>query len=134
MLARLKGLFHKFEELSISQPQREAMLDLLLWTMYADRVLALPENERIDQLPDELSWDSVTPFPLYVSTALARVRESLADPDEAQALMDDVYARLGTEAMRRRAYDACRDLSGLDGDVSEEEAAFLERVRTRFGL
>lgn len=134
MLERLKGLFGKVDEAAMTQPQREAMVDLLLWTMYADRVLSLPENERIDQMQSELSWESVTPFAQYLSTSIARVREVLTDEEKADALMDGVYARLDSDAVRRKAYEAARQLAQSDGEIAEEEALFLERVRARFAL
>lgn len=134
MLTRLKERLSALGRLSVTQPQREALIDLLLLTMYADRKIAVTENEQIDQVPEELSWDSVTPFPLYVNTALARIRDGLSDPQVVEALLDDIYERLGSEAMRRRAYDACNELAGADGQVAEAEARFLERIRTRFGL
>ena len=133
-LERLRNLFGKVDAAALTQPQREALIDLLLWTMYVDRMLALSENDRIDQLPEELSWESVTPFPTYLNASFARVREVLSDEDEARKLLDDIYARLGTDAARRRAYDACLDLADIDGQVAEEERRFLEGVRMRFGL
>jgi hypothetical protein len=134
MIDRIKSLFGKVGDVPISQPQREAVIDLLLWTMYIDKRLALPETERIDQVPEEMAWEAVTPFPQYINTTVARVREVLSDTDRAEALLDDIYARLGTEPMRRRAFDACRDLAQVDGQMADEESQFLEHVRTRFGV
>jgi hypothetical protein len=134
MIDRIKSLFERVGDAPVSQPQREALIDLLLWTMYVDKRLALPEGERIDQVPEELSWEAVTPFPQYLNARVARVREVLSDAQQDEALMDEIYARLGTDAMRRRAFDACADLAQVDGQVADEEARFLERVRVRFGL
>lgn len=134
MLERLKTLFGKAGGTALTQPQREAMVDLLLWIMYADRLLAVPEHDRIDRLGTELGWTSVTPFSQYVDTTVARVREVLSDEDRAAALLEDLYARLGTDAVRRQAYDACRSLAEADGQVAEDEARLLDRIRTRFGL
>ena len=134
MFARLKGMLGFLGGSDLTQSQREAILDLLLWTMYVDRRIAVPENEQIDQLPEEFSWRSVTPFSLYVNTSLARVREVLSDPEAAETLLADVQRRLDTEATRRKAYEACNRLACADGQVAEEEARFLERIQARFGL
>lgn len=134
MLEKLKGLFGRVNGSGMTQPQREALVDLLLWTMYVDRVLALPENERIERVGSETSWDSATPFPQYLNASLARVRGILADDAKAEAFLEDIYERLGSSEMRRQAYEACRTLAQSDGEVAEEERRFLERIRERFDL
>ena len=134
MLDRLQRFVGSLGSLQGAQAQREAMVDLLLWSMYADRRIALPENDHLDQLPESLPWDAVTPFSVYVGAALARVRDVLSDPVLADRFLDDIYERLGTGDMRRRAHEASVHLAQVDGQVAEEEALFLDRIRTRFGL
>lgn len=129
MFERLTKLFKRVRGEEVAQLQREALVDVLIRTMYADGHLALPENERLEQLEEELPWESVTPVTTYVNAAIARVRGAVEDADEDRALLASVADRLGTAEMRRSAYDACDDLARSDGEVSEAETRFLDRLR-----
>lgn len=134
MLDDLRSLLNYVGRRADAQKQREAMIDMLLWTMYADKLLALPENDRIDQLTEEMEWDSPTPPSQYLKVAIAKIRDVLDDDDKAAVIMNSIYERLGTDEMRRDAYVACRDLAKVDGEVADEEVDFLNTVKQRFDL
>lgn len=134
MLDNVRDLLNYVGSKANAQQQREAMIDLLLWTMYADKLLALPENDRIDELSAEMEWDSPTPASQYLQVAVSRIRDVLEDPEKAAAEMDSIYERLGSDEMRRNAYTACRDLAKVDGEVSDEEQSFLNAIKQRFHL
>jgi hypothetical protein len=134
MFDELRDLLNYVGRKADAQRQREAMIDLLLWTMYADKLLALPESDRIDEMSAEMEWDSPTPAPQYLQVAVARIRDVLDDEEKAAAEMDSIYERLGTDEMRRSAYAACRDLAKVDGEMADEELAFLNTVKQRFHL
>ncbi len=110
------------------------MIDLLIWTMYADNVLTLPENERIDEVTDEMPWDSAIPARQYLYVSIARVREALDDPEKAESLLNDISDRLGSRDMRVQTYEACRDLALADGEVAAQESQFLEVVKQHFKI
>ena len=84
MIDRLRSLLGKMNASHVPQQQREAMLDLLIWTMYADRRLALPENDSLDEMAGDMKWSAVTPVSQYMNHSFARIREVLDDPDEAE--------------------------------------------------
>lgn len=134
MLDELRRLLNYIGRTANVQRQREAVIDLLIWTMYADNLLALPENDRIDRVADEMEWDSPMPAPQYLKVAIAKIRDALDDEEEAAAVMDSIYERLGTDHMRKEAYDACRALAQVDGEVADEEMDFLNSVKQRFDL
>lgn len=134
MLDELRGLLTYIGRRADAQQQREAMIDLLIWTMYADKLLALPENDRIDRLTEEMEWDSPTSPTQYLKISIAKIRDVFNDDEKAAAEMNSIYERLGTEEMRRDAYVACRDLAKADGEVASEEMNFLNTVKQRFNL
>lgn len=115
------------------QRQREALIDLLLWVMYADESLSLPENQMLGQLEDG-EWSGVMPPRQYVNAALARVRDVLGDQEKTTAFLEQVAERLGTPEMRQHAYDAACDFAQVDGDVSSKEHAFLRQTHRTFAL
>lgn len=134
MLDELRDLLNDIGRKADAQQQREAMIDLLLWTMYADKLLALPEADRIDEVSAEMEWESATPATQYLQVAVARIRDVLESEEKAAAEMDSIYERLGSDEMRRSAYEACLDLAKVDGEMADEELAFLNTVKQRFHL
>lgn len=134
MLDHIRSLFKRIGSAADEQSQREAMVDLLVWTMYADNVLTLPENDRIDQVTEEMSWSSPMPPQQYVNIAIAKVRDAIDDPEQGETLMNDISDRLGSSKMRMHAYEACRDLAKADGEVADKEMRFLGTVKTHFGI
>ncbi len=126
MIDTLTRLFRHTDDVAGHQQQREALLDLLVWTMYADDFLALPENDEIERLAEEMAWESITPVPQYLNAATARIRHVRAGQEDAGDLLDDIYQRLGDDETRTRAYDACRRLARADGKISEGELQFLD--------
>lgn len=134
MLDHIRSLFQRIGSAADEQSQREAMVDLLVWTMYADNVLTLPENDRIDQMTEEMSWSSPMPPQLYVNVSIAKVRDAIDDAEASESLLNDISDRLGSEKMRMHAYEACRDLAKADGEVADKEMRFLSTIKTHFGI
>lgn len=132
MIDKLRHLLRRFNRTAMKQEQREALLDLLIWTMYADNFLAFPENEEIESVAQEMDWTSVTPVRQYTATSIARIRQARAGRETFDSLLNDIYTRLGSDEMRTRAYEACQHLAQIDGQVAEEERQFLSAVQARF--
>ena len=134
MIDTLRKLFEKGDETGMQQREREAMVDLLMWTMYIDKVLTLPESDKIDRLAEDLTWTSSTPVGQYINASTSRVRDALGDKDKAAALLEDIHRRLDNEEMRREAYEACCDLAQADGQVADEEAQFLTLLKRELNV
>lgn len=133
MLKPLRQLFRPTDE-EPTQEQREALLDLLLWTMYADHVLALSEHDQIDEVAEAIEWTSVTPIAQYLNAAVARIRDVIGDAEATDELLERINERLATDTMRRRAYEACYELAESDGEIASAEINFLHQLRERFGI
>ena len=134
MLEQIRVLFRRIASTADEQKQREAMVDLLIWTMYADNVLTLPENEKIDQVTEEMSWNSPVPAQQYIYASIAKVREALDNSEKAESLLNDISERLQSDAVRLRTYEACRDLANVDGEMDDKELSFLNTVKTHFEI
>lgn len=132
---RVLNLFRRSEqEQPSSQPQREALIDLLVWTMFADRHVALPEQAFIAEQADGLPWDTTRPVELYIDKAVHRTRQVLGDEEGEAAYLDQIAARLADPELKRAALSACEELIGVDGDRAPAELAHLERVRVKLGV
>lgn len=112
-----------------AQQQREALIDLLVWTMFADRHVASAERSYIIERGQDLPWEGVYRLEVYMDAAVRRIRDSLGSETSEQAYLDDIRERLGTTQARRRAYRACEALASADGDLASAEQTHLERLR-----
>lgn len=134
MLDQIRRLFKRIGRTAAEQEQREAMIDLLIWTMYADNVLTLTESDRIDEITEEMQWDSPTPPRQYLNVSVARVREANDNPSKADDLLQDISNRLGSREMRLQTYEACKELAQVDGQVADQETRFLTWVEEHFRI
>jgi hypothetical protein len=131
MPSLIKKLFHKSEAPTdgLTQPQREAIVDLLNYCMYADDLIMLAEDRLITDTVAKFNWDSKVPFDQFVlrSTDNARnARESQVYRDQFLASIRD---RLGTAAVKGQALGLCQELFVADGARSDEEDAVLQNLR-----
>jgi hypothetical protein len=131
MPSLIKKLFGKPEapKDGLNQPQREAIVDLLNYCMYADNFVFLAEDRFITDTVAKFNWDSKVPFDQFVlkSTDNARnVRESQVYRDQFLASIRD---RLGTTVVKGKALGLCQELFVADGSRSDEEDDVFQNLR-----
>jgi uncharacterized tellurite resistance protein B-like protein len=131
MPSLIRKLFHKSEapKDGLTQPQREAIIDLLNYCTYADNLVMLAEDRLITDTVAKFNWESKVPFDQFVlrSTDNARnARESQVYRDQFLASIRD---RLGTAAVKGQALDLCQELFVADGARSDEEDAVLQNLK-----
>ena len=131
MPSLIRKLFHKSEapKDGLTQPQREAMVDLLNYCMYADNLVLLAEDRLIALTVAKFDWDPKVPFDQFdaLSTGNARnARESQAYRD---GFLVSIRDRLDTAAVKAKALDLCQELFLVDGVRSDEEDAMFQNLR-----
>src|SRR5215208_4113231 len=106
----IRKLFHKSEGPNdgLTQLQREAIVDLLCYCMYADNLVMLSEDRLIADTVAKFNWDSKVPFDQF----LASIRD-----------------RLDTAAVKGKALHLCQELFLADGARSDEENTVLQNLR-----
>lgn len=114
-----------------TQPQREALIDLLLLGMYADNMLSLAENQFFDDEIEELVWDSPTSPGAYLSAAIHRVRSAEEHPEKRNALLQSIKERFGDVHGKQGALLVLKDLLASDG-TAEQEYKFLAEIQRMF--
>ncbi|PIE25314.1 MAG: hypothetical protein CSA62_01370 [Planctomycetota bacterium] len=134
MLERVLNLFRKDQQAAQQrdQAQGEALIDLLVWTMFVDRHVASVEAQQIRKEAEDLHWDGHHSLDRFIDNSVKRVRDILGSETAEEAYLDDIYLRLANAGMRLRALTACEELIGVDGDRAEAEFAHLERIKMRF--
>lgn len=115
------------------QAYREALVDLLIWTMFVDHHLALAEQELLDSITDDLEWTSLTPLAHFVHESTARARAVLEGGESAAAeYLLSIRDRVHRPEHRRRVIDACRAVINSDGKLRPQEVEHLKAVSRSF--
>lgn len=119
---------------SNAQPSREALVDLLVWTMFVDHHLALTEHEKLDELTADLPWTSILDLRDFFSESVARARGVLDNAQATAEYLASIAGHLEGEETRRNAVAACERIMGADGKMTPEEIRHLRAVKKAFGL
>ncbi|HEY0944631.1 MAG TPA: hypothetical protein VGD81_05165 [Opitutaceae bacterium] len=117
----------------LTQPQREAIADLLYFCEFADNHIALAEDQVVDETIASLSWDPNISVESYEALSLGKVREAKADPSAADEFFVSVRSRLNSPAARELALSVCKKLFLADGAETEKETQLLATLRKVLG-
>jgi hypothetical protein len=117
----------------LTQPQREAIADLLHLGIYADKTVSLSEDAIVDDTVDSFSWDPSVAWETFEAHSIARARHASENLAQLDSQLVSIAERLGTEAVRRKARDLCRRLFAADGSTCEAEKQLLARLEKAIG-
>ena len=132
MPGRIRKLFHKSEvpKDGLTQPQREAIVDLLNYCMYADNLVMLAENRLITDTVAKFSWDSKVPFDQFDARSVGNARNARESQVYRDQFLASIKDRLDTAAVKGKALGLCQELFVADGARSDEEDTVLQNLRT----
>ena len=131
MPSLITKLFHKSEESKdgLTQPQREAIVDLLNYCMYADNLVMLAENRLIADTAAKFNWESKTPFDQFDARSVGNARNARESQVYRDKFLGSIKDRLDTPTVRGKALDLCQELFLADGAQSDEEDEVLQNLR-----
>ena len=131
MPSLIKKLFHKSEAPNdgLTQPQREAIVDLLNYCMYADNLIFLAEDRVITDTVAKFNWDPKIPFDQFDARSINNARTASENQVYRDQFLAWIRDRLGTAAVKGQALDLCEELFLADGVRSDEEDAVLQNLR-----
>lgn len=116
-----------------SQAQSEALVDLMVWTMYVDRSIRVEENEELDIATLALNTNSALPITQYLPESIAKIRHVWTNEAESEVLLHDIAMYLDTQELQEKALRLCTNIAEADAELAEEETAFLNRLKAHFG-
>ena len=116
----------------LTQPQREAIVDLLHLCMYADNLIALAETNVVTDVVDSFSWETKSSFASFEARSIARAREAKENEEILTSLLDSVSDRLNAPNARNIALKVCQQLIAVDG-TTEKESALLAKIKQILG-
>ena len=118
----------------LSQSQREAIVDLLNYCMFADNLVTISESRFVAAEVDSLNWDPKISFDYYQGKSIGAARAALDEPESRKGFFDSINLRLATPEIRNRALNLCLKLFLADGTKSEKESAMLGAIRKALHL
>jgi hypothetical protein len=131
MPSLIRKLFHKSEAPNdgLTQPQREAIVDLLNYCMYADNLVMLAEDRLITDTVAKFNWDSKVPFDQFVLRSTDNARNARESQVYREKFLASIRDRLDTAAVKGQALDLCQELFVADGSRSDEEDDVFQNLR-----
>ena len=131
MPSLLRKLFGKPEAPNdgLTQSQREAIVDLMNYCMYADNLVFLAEDRLITDTVAKFNWDSKVPFDQFVLRSTDNARNARESQVYRDQFLASIRERLGTVAVKGQTLDLCQELFLADGARSDEEDAVLQNLR-----
>ena len=131
MPSLIRKLFHKSEapKDGLTQPQREAIVDLLNYCMYADDSVFLAEDRLITDTVAKFNWDPKVPFEQFDARSINNARNASESQVYRDQFLASIKDRLDTAGVKAQALDLCQELFLADGAHSEEEEAMLQNLR-----
>jgi len=131
MPSLIRRLFHKSEAPNdgLTQPQREAIVDLLNYCMYADDRVFLAEDRLITDTVAKFNWDSKVPFDQFDVRSIDNARNARESQVYRDQFLASIGDRLATAAVKGKALDLCQELFVADGSRSDEEDDVLQNLR-----
>ena len=135
MPSLIRKLFRKSEapKDGLTQPQREAIVDLLNYCTYADNLVFLAEDRLIADTVAKFNWDSTVPFDQFDVRSIDNARNASENPGYREKFLASIKDRLGTAAVKGQALDLCQELFLADGARSDEEDAVLQNLKNLLG-
>ena len=132
MNQRLSELYANVSVHATAQREHEAVVELLLLVMLADRHLDDHELDEIRTISEQSGFETDTfSFDQYKGQAFATVRAAIAD-GAVETLLDDIDARITSTVLRQALFSAARDVATVDRDITSAEEALLAQVAARF--
>src|SRR6476619_33374 len=136
MPSLIRKLFHRSEAVNdgFTQPQREAIVDLLNYCMYADNLVMLAEDRLIADTVAKFNWDpKAVRFDQFDARSVGNARNARESQVYRDQFLASIRDRLDTAAVKGKALDLCQELFVADGARSDEEDAVLQNLRALLG-
>ena len=132
MNQRLRDLYSNVSVHATADLEHQAVIELLLLVMVADRHISTDEIDTIRGISQDSGWESSTfSFDQYVGQAMAKVRAA-TESGEVEALLDDIDGRVASTVLRQSLFSAAREVADVDHELDAAEESLLGQLAARF--
>jgi len=108
----------------MTQPQREALFDLLALSIFADAHLSLTEEDLVQEAFVKKGWKSDYPKSLFIEESFARAREAAESDDGVADYLADRAEVFSTKTAQKEALEVVKGILESDGMTAEENEFF----------
>lgn len=109
---------------AMTQPQREALFDILALSIYADAHISLAEEDLLEQAFVKKGWKSDFPKSLFIEESFARAREAAESDEGVFDYLNESAAVFTTKAVQKEVCDIVEKILSGDGMDAEENEFF----------
>jgi uncharacterized tellurite resistance protein B-like protein len=114
---------------NFNEPQRQALLDLVVLAVYADGHVASGEDERVRRLLDGMGVVSDYERNRLFDASVTRVRQHVKTAETVRAHAVDLARNFATTEHRGEVEGIVDDVLASDSQVAPEEAQFATIVK-----
>ena len=118
----------------LAQTQREAIVDLLHYCMFADGMVTISENQFIAANIEAFSWDPKISIEYYQDKSIGAARAALDNVEVKGKFFSSVSQRLASAEIRVKAFGLCEKLFAADGSKPAGEFAVQGEIRKALGI
>lgn len=115
-----------------TEPQRQALLDLMVLGMYADSRLTSAEDERVHRLLATMGFESEYDRDKQLDASITRIRQHAQTLELARAHATLLSQNFTTSEQRREVYKLLDDLMASDNQIVPQESQILAVVKEVF--
>jgi uncharacterized tellurite resistance protein B-like protein len=119
---------------SLSETQKQALMDLLVVGMYADHNLTSAEDACAQRLLDQFQFDSENHRQRFCDAAFTRGSRQAGSPEAIRAYVAQLAANFTGTEIRQEVFDVLKDLLTSDGKVTTAESQLLGALLEAFKL
>ncbi len=115
----------------LSQPEREAILDSLLYVMFTDHLITRDEDAVIKEAKTALNWESIQPIDSFMKVATARIRLASETDERESHFLKRVTRMTERPVAKKKLQNWLKRMIQADGLTAEEESDFLRKLATK---
>lgn len=115
---------------TLDQPSREALVELLLLSLYLDDHLSLAEDDTLNDAMQAIGWDSPTPRDAFLLRAFSQIRGVAASATESDGFIAARAAIIKQAGAAAPAITWLTRTLASDG-ISNTEKWFLTRLEAQ---
>jgi len=119
---------------TLTEPQRSALVDLLVLGMYSDGHLAAAEELKIRQAIGRLGIEGESDIDRAFDASVTRVRQHAANAQAASAYATNLAQAFPARDQRRQAHDLVNAVLESDRHIAATESEFATTVREALRL
>jgi hypothetical protein len=119
------------QEAALQQAQSEAIVDLLLLGMHADRHISVLESDLLETEIANLVWDQFYSTDIYLQRTAPFIREAIGNSERQTKLLQSISSRIGDINVKKEAIERFSTMLEISGQETQE-SVLIDQVMSIF--